>query len=94
MNYKDFNRGDWIGCISGAIEDERELDGNEMRDLVEFLTKQKSVIENIKAEIGTLCDNIDCWNCVFRDKTLADKKVLTYCKLGQIFDKHLCEVKE
>lgn len=52
------------------------------------------VIEDIKAEIGTLCDNIDCWNCIFRDKTLSDKKVLTYCKLGQIFDKHLCEVKE
>ena len=41
MNYKDFNIGDWIGHISGAIEDERELDGNEMRDLVEFLTKFK-----------------------------------------------------
>ena len=40
MNYKNFNLGDWIGHISGAIEieDERELDGNEMRDLVEFLT--------------------------------------------------------
>ena len=36
MNYKSFNLGDWIGHISGAIEDERELDGNEMRDLVEF----------------------------------------------------------
>ena len=51
MNYKDFNMGDWIGHISGAIEDERELDGNEMRDLVEFLAKQKSVIDDIKAEI-------------------------------------------
>ena len=39
MNYKSFNLGDWIGHISGAIEDERELDGNEMRDLVEFLTE-------------------------------------------------------
>ena len=38
MNYKSFNLGDWIGHISGAIEDERELDGNEMRDLVEFLS--------------------------------------------------------
>lgn len=54
MNYKDFNIGDWIGHISGAIEDERELDGNEMRDMVEFLTKQKSVIEDIKAEIQSL----------------------------------------
>jgi len=38
MNYKSFNLGDWIGHISGAIEDYRELDGNEMRDLVEFLS--------------------------------------------------------
>jgi hypothetical protein len=38
MNYKDFTLGDWIGYISGAIEDETTLDGNEMRDLVEFLT--------------------------------------------------------
>ena len=38
MNYKSFNLGDWIGHISGIIEDETTLDGNEMRDLVEFLT--------------------------------------------------------
>lgn len=38
MNYKSFNLGDWIGHISGVIEDESELDGNEMRDLVEFLS--------------------------------------------------------
>ena len=41
MNYKDFTLGDWIGHLSGAIEDYRELDGNEMRDLVEFLTTLK-----------------------------------------------------
>lgn len=39
MNYKSFNLGDWIGHISGAIEDERKLDENEMRDLVKFLSK-------------------------------------------------------
>lgn len=38
MNYRSFNLGDWIGHISGVIEDESTLDGNEMRDLVEFLT--------------------------------------------------------
>jgi len=38
MNYKSFNLGDWIGHISGVIEDETTLDGNEMRDLVVFLT--------------------------------------------------------
>lgn len=43
MNYKSFNLGDWISHISGAIEDERELDGNEMRDLVEFLSKLQSM---------------------------------------------------
>lgn len=57
MTYKDYNIGDWIGLISGAIEDMRELDGNEMRDLVEFLTKQKSVIEDIKSEINLLSDS-------------------------------------
>lgn len=39
MNYKSFNLGDWISHISGVIEDESELDGNEMRDLVEFLSR-------------------------------------------------------
>ena len=38
MNYKSFSLGDWIGHISGVIDDESELDGNEMRDLVEFLS--------------------------------------------------------
>ena len=38
MNYKSFSLGDWIGHISGVIEDETTLDGNEMRDLVEFLS--------------------------------------------------------
>lgn len=41
MNYKSFNLGDWIGHISGVIEDETTLDGNEMRDLVEFLSTLK-----------------------------------------------------
>ena len=53
MNYKSFNLGDWIGHISGAIEDERELDGNEMRDLVEFLTtlNKESIIDKVRDEI-------------------------------------------
>lgn len=38
MNYKDLTLGDWISHISGVIEDETTLDGNEMRDLVEFLS--------------------------------------------------------
>lgn len=53
MNYKSFNLGDWIGHISGVIEDESELDGNEMRDLVEFLStiKQEPILDKIRAEI-------------------------------------------
>ena len=53
MNYKSFNLGDWIGHISGVIEDESELNGNEMRDLVAFLTtlNQESVLDKIRAEI-------------------------------------------
>ncbi len=38
MNYKSFNLADWICHISGVIENETTLDGNEMRDLVEFLS--------------------------------------------------------
>lgn len=53
MNYKDFNLGDWIGHISGVIEDETTLDGNEMRDLVEFLTtlNQKPILDRIRTDI-------------------------------------------
>ena len=39
MNYRSFNLEDWIDHLSGVIEDESTLDGNEMRDLVEFLSK-------------------------------------------------------
>lgn len=55
MNYKDFNLGDWIGHISGVIEDETTLDGNEMRDLVKFLStlKKEPVLDKIRAEIET-----------------------------------------
>ena len=58
MNYKSFNLGDWIGHISGAIEDERELDGNEMRDLVEFLTtlNKEPIFDKIRVEIADLDD--------------------------------------
>jgi hypothetical protein len=60
MNYKSFNLGDWIDHISGVIEDEGELDGNEMRDLVEFLSglsnwipiKTRPMTEEEKEEIG------------------------------------------
>ena len=65
MNYKDFNLGDWIGHISGVIEDETTLDGNEMRDLVEFLTtlKQKPVLDKIRAEIKALTSNRGFLSC-------------------------------
>ena len=44
MNYKSFNLGDWIEHINGIIGDETTLDGNEMRDLVEFLSGLSSWI--------------------------------------------------
>lgn len=61
MNYKDFNLGDWIGHISGVIEDESELDGNEMRDLVEFLTKLKPSNEWIPVKDRLPNDDCECW---------------------------------
>lgn len=62
MNYKDFTLGDWIVHISGAIEDETTLDGNEMRDLVEFLTTltQEPILDKIRAEIEALIEWHDC----------------------------------
>lgn len=56
MNYKSFDLGDWIGHISGVIEDETTLDGNEMRDLVEFLTSlnQEPILDKIYADIQKL----------------------------------------
>jgi hypothetical protein len=65
MNYKSFNLGDWIGHISGVIEDETTLDGNEMRDLVEFLTtlKQEPILDKIRAEIKALSNaNPSYWH--------------------------------
>ena len=60
MNYKSFNLGDWIGHISEVIEDETTLDGNEMRDLVAFLTtlNHEPVLNKIKADI------LDCLNAM------------------------------
>ena len=60
MNYKRFNLEDWIEHINGIIEYESELDGNEMRDLVEFLSrlpkwipiKTRPMTEEEKEEIG------------------------------------------
>ena len=62
MNYKSFNLGDWIGHISGVIEDETTLDGNEMRDLVEFLsTLEREHCEDAisREAVLDLCDNTD-----------------------------------
>lgn len=47
MNYKSFKLGDWIEHISEVIEDETTLDGNEMRDLVEFLSTLNNVLNNM-----------------------------------------------
>lgn len=48
MKYKDFTLGDWIGHIRGVIEDETTLDGNEMRDLVEFLSTLRQDLEYLE----------------------------------------------
>lgn len=68
MNYKNFNLGDWIGHISGVIEDETTLDGNEMRDLVEFLTSLKQELTT-KNDLGVelinrveLLKDMDTWD--------------------------------
>lgn len=89
MNYRDFNLGDWIGHISGVIEDETTLDGNEMRDLVEFLTtlKQEPILDKIRAEIKSIehycTDNgHDFW---FRTPDEIKKDVL------KILDKYKAE---
>jgi hypothetical protein len=47
MNYKSFKLGDWIEHINGVIEDETTLDGNEMRDLVEFLSTTKGILNDM-----------------------------------------------
>lgn len=92
MNYKSFNLGDWIGHISGVIEDETTLDGNEMRDLVEFLStlKQEPVLDKIRAEIETkyghcnLCEYGSEYDRVYTDiGDIAD--------ILQIIDKYKTE---
>ena len=57
MNYRDFNLDDWIGHISGVIGDETTLDGNDMRDLVEFLTTLKQY-PTTKNDLGIDNQNI------------------------------------
>lgn len=39
MNYKSFNLGDWIGHISGIIEDETTLDGSRVKGFYNFRNK-------------------------------------------------------
>lgn len=85
MNYKDFNLGDWIGHISGVIEDESELDGNEMRDLVEFLTTLEqepidNVLNKITGELKTVKEK--WWYGVDNDCFIKLSDVL------QIIDKY------
>ena len=80
MNYKSFNLGDWIGHINGVIEDERKLDGNEMRDLVEFLSRQNQepILGKIRAEIIELRSrqNVGVLECLdIIDKYKAESEV-------------------
>ena len=41
MNYRDYTLDDWIQCINDKLEYFDELDGNEMRDLADFLSNMK-----------------------------------------------------
>ena len=62
MNYKGFNLGDWIEHINGVIGDETTLDGNEMRDLVEFLSGLSSwipVTERLPEKDGKYLVTVD-----------------------------------
>ena len=65
MNYKSFSLGDWIGHISGVIEDETTLDGNEMRDLVEFLStlEQEPCADIMTIHTQGLDEGIRCAMC-------------------------------
>lgn len=102
MNYKDFNLGDWIGHISGVIEDESELDGNEMRDLVEFLTtlnpcadavSRQAVLDEINRYIekaqstGTKDDFISFSELVVKELPPVNPQ-------NDVFDKIRAEVEE
>jgi hypothetical protein len=74
MNYKSFNLGDWIGHISGVIEDETTLDGNEMRDLVEFLTT---------------INQQPCEDCISRKAVLALPTSKTKTLSGEIIEEEV-----
>ena len=91
MNYKSFNLGDWIGHISGVIEDETTLDGNEMRDLIEFLStlKQESMLDKIRAEIMQLDYDTDYVDYDYNDM-VQTKTIHTICReeVLHIIDKY------
>ena len=93
MNYKSFNLGDWIGHISGAIEDERELDGNEMRDLVEFLTtlNKEPILDKIRAEIKALSPEPTAYDVV-DGNPIKDAVWKTLADVLKIIDKYKAEM--
>ena len=93
MNYKSFNLGDWIGHISGAIEDERELDGNEMRDLVEFLTtlNKEPVFDKIRTEIKALNPEPTAFDVV-DGNPIKDAVWETLADVLKIIDKYKAEM--
>lgn len=92
MNYKSFNLGDWIGHISGAIEDETTLDGNEMRDLVEFLTTltQEPILDKIRSEIKALNPEPTAYDVV-DGNPIKDAVWETLTEVLQIIDKYKAE---
>ena len=84
MNYKSFNLGDWIGHISGVIEDETTLDGNEMRDLVEFLSGLQKTGHWVNVKVGKLFPSNDfkcseCGNILDFDGVNCGRGDANYC---------------
>lgn len=62
MHYGNFDLNDWIVNISEAIEYKQKLDEEQMRYLVEFLTKLKSAIYIEPQAVK------DWWNAPFKDR--------------------------
>ena len=65
-NYKHYTLDDWIQCINMKLEYFDELDGNEMRDLIKFLSELPMwipVSERLPEEDGfylATCDGEIC----------------------------------
>ena len=64
-NYKHYTLDDWIQCINDKLEYFDVLDGNEMRDLANFLSnaKQQKVGKWIKTYEPNDAEPFILWEC-------------------------------